>query len=102
MSKVPVLRAPKSIDAPSDLPANIYALVEAAAKRCGSDGTAQFSRGGFLQKYDFNEDGIQDYIVDSSYFRCMPDSHLIYGGTAGTHYAFFISQEDRFIGKGYQ
>lgn len=53
-----------------------------------------FGPGGFTTPFDLNDDGVKDYIVNSDYFRCHPARHLIYGGTAGTHYSFFVSQQD--------
>ncbi|WP_156025837.1 hypothetical protein [Sulfitobacter sp. 20_GPM-1509m] len=84
----------QTIERPDNLPPGFETLIERGASRCGSEDTADFSAGGFTTPYDLNDDGINDYIVNSDYFRCYPAGHLIYGGTAGTHYSFFVSQED--------
>lgn len=84
----------QTIERPDDIPDSFDGIIQSAAPRCGSEGAARFDKGGFTAPYDLNDDGVNDYIVDSSYFRCFPESSLIYGGTAGTHYWFFISQDD--------
>jgi len=84
----------QSIERPDNLPPGFEQLIERGASRCGSEDTAVFGPGGFTTPFDLNDDGVKDYIVNSDYFRCHPARHLIYGGTAGTHYSFFVSQQD--------
>ena len=100
----------QSIERPDNLPPGFEQLIVRGASRCGSEDTAVFGPGGFTTPFDLNDDGVKDYIVNSDYFRCHPARHLIYGGTAGTHYSgatgcvsamFWSNFENKFIGKGY-
>lgn len=84
----------QTIERSIDLPEDFDGIIQTMAARCGSENTAVFSDSGFTTPYDLNDDGVNDYIVDSSFFRCYPERSLIYGGTAGTHYWFFVSQAD--------
>lgn len=89
----PTARA-QEIVVPDGIPEAFDPLFQDAAQHCARDNTAEFPEESFTRPYDFNEDGVRDYFFDSSLFRCWPDSNLMYGGTAGTHYWAFVSGPD--------
>jgi len=84
----------QEIVAPDSLPAEFAPLLQDAARHCARDNRAEFPEESFTRPHDFNADGVRDYFFDSSLFRCWPDSNLMYGGTAGTHYWAFVSGPD--------
>jgi len=84
----------QSVLAPEQLPPALVTFTETLSERCSPESQAQIPRASFQRPYDFNRDGVKDYLISSRDFRCMPDGNLIFGGTAGTHYWVFISQSD--------
>ena len=74
------------------LPAGFDDLAVQAAVMCGQGQRPVLPPSGFSQPHDFNGDGILDYLVESSGFRCYPNGNLIWGGTAGTAHFIYVSQ----------
>lgn len=90
----PSIGSSQNIGIPEGLPLSLVALTDTLRERCASASQAHFPNASFERPYDFNRDGVADYIVSSDQFRCYPTRNLMFGGTAGTHYWVFISQQN--------
>ena len=79
---------------PERLPPGFDDLAAQVTAMCGEGQRAVLPGSGFTQPHDFNGDGVPDFLVESSDFRCYPEGNLIWGGTAGTAYFIYLSQPD--------
>lgn len=90
----PLMATPSKGVLPDGLPDGFDDLAALASDMCGEEQEAVLPKPGFTRPYDFNGDGVLDYLVESSLFRCLPEGNLIWGGTAGTAYLIYVSRPD--------
>ena len=86
---------------PEGLPPGFDDLASQAVEMCGEGQRPSLPISGFTRPHDFNGDGVMDYLVESSTFRCWPEGALIWGGTAGTAHFIYVSLPDGSFERAY-
>lgn len=86
---------------PEGLPPGFDDLASQTIEMCGKGQRPSLPLSGFTQPHDINGDGLMDYVVESSSFRCWPEGSLIWGGTAGTAKFIYVSLSDGSFERSY-
>ncbi len=73
-------------------PQSILGDIEYAAEVCRAMGIRFYYDERYIQPFDLNKDGINDYIIDGRGMRCGLMTDNIYGGASGLPLYVYVSE----------